>query len=475
MLYSRSSACSTILASKKILMRKPYLFIVMALLTGCASYQPQPLAPLKMMAAYEERSLTKPELQRFITASLPKTTSAWGLSKLTLAAYYYSPELDAVRAKLTSGEAATETANQRPNPSLSLPLQYADQPIKPWTYGLALDIPIETAGKRGYRVAQAQQLSDAARLNIGQTAWQIRSRLRSALLDLYAATQHHSIIERQVDIQQNIVTMLERQLLLGSASRFELSQEQIILERDRSDLANNEKLMLDAKALIAQTIGIPLRALEPIKINLSDFESLTPQIPDNAARRQTVLNRTDILGALAEYDASQTALQLEVARQYPNLSLGLGYSFDQGVNKYSVTPAGITLPLFNRNEGPIAEAEAHRKEAATHVEALQDQAINQTDSALQHFHLATQNLVLIDTQGATRTAAFQADQRSFDLGAIDRLALSRSRRAVNVDAMTHVDAVVQVQQAITQLENAIQQPLDGIPLHAQSTETVIRK
>ncbi|MEE3509739.1 TolC family protein, partial [Pseudomonas sp. 10C3] len=81
-------------------------------------------------------------------------------------------------------------------------------------------------------------------------------RLRSALLDLYAATQHHSIIERQVDIQQNIVTMLERQLLLGSASRFELSQEQIILERDRSDLANNEKLMLDAKALIAQTIGI---------------------------------------------------------------------------------------------------------------------------------------------------------------------------------------------------------------------------
>jgi outer membrane protein TolC len=456
-------------------MHKQCFLTVAVLLTGCASYQTQPLAPQKMMAAYEERSLTNPELQRFITARLPETTSTWDLSKLTLAAYYYSPELDAVRAKFTSGEAATETANQRPNPSLSLPLQHADQPIKPWTYGLALDIPIETAGKRGYRVAQAQQLSDAARLNIGQTAWQIRSRLRSALLDHYAARQHHAIIERQVDIQQGIVTMLEKQLSLGSASTFELSQEQIILEHDRSDLANSEKLMLDAKTLIAQTIGIPLRALEPVKIDLNDFESLAPQIPDNTARRQTILNRTDIQGALAEYEASQAALQLEVARQYPNLSLGLGYSFDQGVNKYSVTPAGITLPLFNRNEGPIAEAEARRKEAAIHVEALQDQAINQTDSALQHYRLATQNLALIDTQGTTRTAAFQADQRSFDLGAIDRLALSRSRRAVNVEAMTHVDAVVQVQQAISQLENAIQQPLDGIPLHAQSAEAVIRK
>ncbi|KIH83368.1 TolC family protein [Pseudomonas batumici] len=456
-------------------MHKQCFITVVVLLSGCASYQPQPLAPLKMMAAYEERSLTNPALQRFITAHRANTTPLWNLSTLTLAAYYYSPELDAVRAKFASGEAATETANQRPNPSLSLPLQYADQPIKPWTYGLALDIPIETAGKRGYRVAQAQQLSDAARLNIGQTAWQIRSRLRSALLDLYAASQHHAIIERQVDIQQNLVTMLEKQLSLGSASTFELNQEQIILERDRSDLANSEKLMLDTKALIAQTIGIPLKALEPIKLDLSDFERLTPQIPDSTARRQTVLNRTDILGALAEYEASQAALQLEVARQYPNLSLGLGYSFDQGVNKYSVTPAGITLPLFNRNEGPIAEAEARRKEAAIHVEALQDQAINQTDSALQHYRLATENLALIDTQGATRTAAFEADQRSFEIGAIDRLALSRSRRAVNIDAMTHVDAVVQVQQTISQLENAIQQPLDGIPLHAQSTEAVIRK
>ncbi|TPG77940.1 TolC family protein [Pseudomonas mandelii] len=475
MLYSRNPARSATLLSKKMRMQKQCFITVVVLLTGCASYQPQPLVPLKMMAAYEERTLTNTELQRFITAHQPKTTNDWDLNTLTLAAYYYSPDLYAVRARFASGEAATETANQRPNPTLSLPLQYADQPIKPWTYGLALDIPIETAGKRGYRVAQAQQLSDAARLNIGQTAWQIRSRLRSALLDLYAASQHHAIIERQADIQQNIVTMLEKQLSLGSASTFELSQEQIILERDRSDLANSEKLTLDAKALIAQTIGIPLRALESIKIDLRDFDHLTPPIPDNTARRQTILNRTDILGALAEYEASQAALQLEVARQYPNLSLGLGYSFDQGVNKYSVTPAGITLPLFNRNEGPIAEAEAHRKEAAIHVETLQDQAINQTDSALQHYHLAKENLALIDTQVVTRTAAFQADQRSFDLGAIDRLALSRSRRAVNVDAMTHVEAVVQTQQAISQLENAIQQPLDGIPLHDQSTEAVIRK
>ncbi len=39
---------------------------------------------------------------------------------------------------------------------------------------IALDIPIETAGKRGYRMAEARYLSEAARLNIAQTAWEVR-------------------------------------------------------------------------------------------------------------------------------------------------------------------------------------------------------------------------------------------------------------------------------------------------------------
>jgi hypothetical protein len=43
-------------------------------------------------------------------------------------------------------------------------------------------LPIETAGKRGYRTAEAQRLADAARLAAGETAWAVQSRIRTALL-----------------------------------------------------------------------------------------------------------------------------------------------------------------------------------------------------------------------------------------------------------------------------------------------------
>ncbi|MDP1619963.1 MAG: TolC family protein, partial [bacterium] len=175
-------------------MRTLFLLSIVALLSGCAmqSYQARPLDPAKLAKSYEARTLDSAELHQFIQTSLgqdviPWPPKSWSGKMLTLAAFYYSPDLDAARAKWGTAKAGIVTAAQRPNPTLQLPFQHTtgSSGNSPWTFGLGLDIPIETAGKRGYRIAQAQQLSDAARFSIGNVAWQVRSRLRAQLLKLY--------------------------------------------------------------------------------------------------------------------------------------------------------------------------------------------------------------------------------------------------------------------------------------------------
>src|SRR5205085_2292763 len=98
-------------------------------------------------------------------------------------------------------------------------------------------------------------------------------------------------------------------------------------------------------------------------------------------RRELLLTRPDILASLAEYAASQSALQLEIAKQYPDIHLSPGYEFDQGDNKWSLG-VGITLPIFNRNQGAIREAIAKRSEAAANFATLQAHAINETERAV---------------------------------------------------------------------------------------------
>lgn len=435
------------------------LITALALLAGCATYHAEPLAPEQMLAAYEARDLNAPSLRQYLVAHSGNSQTGWTPDRLTLAAFYYSSELDAARARYSASLAAIDSAGERPNPTLSLPIQYTAATTKPWTYGLALDIPIEIAGKRGYRIAQAQQLSSAAQLAIGQVAWQVRSQLRTALLDLFASQRREDLLQRQVTLQQELVEMAQQRTRLGEMASSDANQQRMALMRTENDLAAAHQSGLDARSRAATAIGIPLPALEVVTPDLSLFERPAPAIPADSIRRAAILNRTDLRAALDDYEASQAALQLEIARQYPNLSLGLGYSFDQGQDKYSLTPGVVNLPLFNHNQGAIAQAEAQRKEAAIKVEALQEQAINASAAALRNYDAARQRLSLLDQLAANQSAAREADRRAFASGETDRLTLRQADLAASVDALSRLDAQVQLQQALLQLENALQRPL----------------
>lgn len=127
-------------------------------LTGCVHYRAQPLVAAKVAADYESRSFADAGLRGFletnhVTGEWPRRV--WDVESLTLAAFYFSPELDLARAQWGTAQAGLRTAGQRPNPTVTASPQYNTTTLtpSPWVMALSLDIPIETAGKRGYRLA----------------------------------------------------------------------------------------------------------------------------------------------------------------------------------------------------------------------------------------------------------------------------------------------------------------------------------
>ncbi len=452
------------------------LCLIAVLLSGCATYHAQPVAPTALMNAFDARTLDDPALLRYVAAHCSGACApgVWDLNTLTLAAFYYSPTLDIARARHGASQAAIQSAGQRPNPALQLPLAYyATNPQvgePPYTYGLGLDIPIETAGKRGYRIEQAQQRSNAARFNIGNVAWQVRSLLRDRMLILYSAIRRASILEQQLAVQQQVAGMLDKRLSLGAASELEDNQVHITLNRNRLDLANAQKQIADARAQMASIIGLPVSAMHNVDVRFDAFERVYPDMPVDDARRRAILNRADLLAALSEYEAGQAALQLEIARQYPDIHIGPGYTFDAGANKFDLPMSGVTLPLFNQNQGPIAEATARRKELAARVNALQAQAIDDTDRAVQNYRAALKNLQLADTLLSAQQRQLQGLQRVFQVGELDRLALTLARYEFYTNTLARQDALMQVQQHIGQLEDAMQRPLSATDIQAVNRE-----
>lgn len=440
---------------------------IAALGGACVHYQPKPITPAATLGELDARTLSDPDLARtaepaHLVANWPP--DVWNLQTLTVAALFYNPDLESARAAWGVARAGLITAGQRPNPGVSAGPGYnsTSDPatITPWILNLDLDFTIETAGKKRHRIEQAAGLSEAARFDVAAKAWQVRADVRQALLDLFAATRSAAVLTRQRDLQENNLTLFQRQLDAGEISTFEMGQARLLRDSIRLALADALRQQRDARVRLATAIGVPVAALNGIQLSFDRFASVPTNVPGASLRREALVNRADILSALSQYAASQAALQLEIARQYPDIHLGPGYQMDQSDNKWTLLFFPASLPLFHRNQGPIAEAEARRTAAAAQVTAVQARVIGAIDRAMADYQaaadkLATADQILAEAQTLERTAETQ-----LTAGAISALDLGVIRVELATRELARLDALVQLQRALGDLENAVQRPVD---------------
>jgi outer membrane protein TolC len=221
---------------------------------------------------------------------------------------------------------------------------------------------------------------------------------------------------------------------------------------------------------VAQALGVPLQAIEgrELKFDLS-VAGILPAIRGRDAldteetRRRALHSRADILAALADYAASQSALQLEIAKQYPDIRLGPGYEYDQGLHKWGLAVGTDFLPIFNRNQGPITEAQAKREQAAAEFLALQVQVTGEIDRALTARTTSQDQLRQIDALLDTQRKHVQAVTAMVKAGAADQFDLRSAELEVATTEQARLDALLKVQQALGQFEDAVQVPLNALP------------
>lgn len=438
-----------------------------ACVTGCAvqAYRPAPLAPRATAAQVEMRSLDASALRDWMRQAAGYNPSEWPLTRwdlnsLTLAAYYFNPSLDVARAHAAQASTAVQTAAMKPNPSVHVGPGYETTPGSPFMFGFDFSLPIETAGKRGYRIAEAQHLSEASQIQISETAWEVRSRVRAALVNYVFAEQMARTLHAQEARQTQYVGLLEARYRAGEIALPEVTPPRIDLTNLRQVQRSAEGQVNVARASLAAAIGIPESALnlKIIQWRGADFPPPPSTLAAAGLRTAAIENRLDVQRDLANYEAAQSALQLEIARQYPDVDLGPGYAYEEGSHMISLA-LGAVFPLRNRNEGPIAEALAARKAAGVQLLATQSAVIADTDEALAQYRAAWAQLQearhsATQAQEQNRTAAAWSKS-----GESDPLVALTAELQLSVADRARIDALRQTQLALGTLEDALQRPL----------------
>jgi outer membrane protein, heavy metal efflux system len=437
---------------------------------SCATYRPAPLKPAEAAHQFAERTLAGPDLCRYLRANLAAGLSAcpptrWNLADLTLAGFFYSPDLAVAEAKLNVARAAIITAGQRPNPTIGIGPVYTASGIPsfaPWAIGAAeLNFPIETAGKRGYRIAQAERLADAAALGVGETAWRIRSAVRTALLNHLLAQRDYDLAQAYESASERTAKLLQERVSAGAASAPELNFALANLAAARLKAAQAQTRVPDSLNTLAGVLGVPVDALQGMTFAWAELERPSDEssLTERSIRQLALLNRIDLRRMLAEYAATDEALQLEIARQYPDINLGGGYSWEVGENIFQLLPI-VSLPLMNQNQGPIAEVRAKRAQAAAEFRALQQSIIAQTNGALTRYRGSLDAFAQASSSAVFSQKRLAGMERAAQLGDIDGLALATARLETIVAEQAKLTALAEAQAALGGLEDAVQRPLE---------------
>ena len=434
------------------------------LLAGCAvqRYTPTPIVASATAAQFESRSLADSGLRSFEERNLvhpvsPWPPKTWDLQTLSLAALYFNPALDVARARLATAEGAIVTARARPNPTVDF------VPGVPTPYLLTQDflLLIETAGKRGRRVQIAQNLDQAAQLDLADSAWTVIVGARLALLNYLVASQILEFLRSEQRVREDQIGILEQIHSAGEIPRLDVDLARIELSKTQVATRIAEGQVASAKAVLAAAIGIPVAGLEGAEFSWPEMD--TPPTPESLSadqvQRDAVLNRLDIRRSLAQYAVAEDALHSEIAKQYPNFNIGPGYTYEERNNFFTVG-FSTSLPIFNRNQGPIVEAQGRRMEAAAAFMQTQAQVIARSERALAVYTAALKELAEAESLQNLQETQLQIMQQGIRAGADNRLSLDNVEIQSWVLARARLDALARAQRALGELEDAVQRPLD---------------
>lgn len=448
--------------------RAPLVLLAGAfLLAACVHHSPAPLSAADGVNELRSRSLDDPAFLAFMQMNVPKAekaapVAAWDLEMLTWAALYFSPELDAARAERAIADAAVQTASALPNPFFSLGNSYVtpEDEQSPWILQPTLDFTVETAGKRTHRSDQARALATAARFELGAVAWDIRSRLRNALVEVILGEQELALLRAEEAIREELLDTIEQRVALGDLSSLLVADAAMELGRLRQMRLESEDNFINARISLAETIGVPVAALSEKTFLLPEVAvpSEGAALPEHL-EADALLTRLDVLGSLAEYAASEAALQLEIARQYPDVVLGPGYRWRE-IEKRWLVGIAFELPIFGRNEGPIAEALANRALAAARFQQVQNAALANLDRAIRRYSFTRD----VHAQATKSLAAQEIDEQkmeqAFALGDIDAGTFANIRLQTAAARREQMRVFRDLQLVSGALEDAVQKPWD---------------
>ena len=299
-----------------------------------------------------------------------------------------NPTLAAAGNEVEMAEGDRLQASRRLNPAVSTTSEgypLFDSGPKPSFFDgqeltIRADQEIEIGGRRRLRTASAATGVSIARSLQADQRRLVDLAVQRAYLQVVLAKAERDVAGAALADIDRMLGITKARLGQGEIAGGELRRLQVERLRFVDDQFATDLALRNAKAALLAAMGFRdlsqdfdvSGALTELPIVLTAFAmtGAADTLDRAAIDKQAMANRPDLLAARSEQERADTETQLQRALRTSNVTAGGGY-------KRTLTSNGVVfgvtvpLPLFNRNPGGIARAEAERRRAENRATAAE--------------------------------------------------------------------------------------------------------
>lgn len=361
-----------------------------------------------------------------------------------------NPELAAARTEIEAVEGVRLQAGTRPNPELAYLIEDTRRDTRTTT--VQVQQPIELGGQRAARIDAAERALDAARFELDARRLAVRAAVATAFFDLLALQDRARVAEDSLALAQRSSRAAGRRVAAGQVSPVEETKARVAEAGVRIELTQVGAEIVAARARLAYAMGRPLGAARP-EGRLDDL----PALPPADAVRDRLDAAPGVRRAMLELERRRALAALERARRLSNVTVSVGTRrVEEAGRQQAVVGVSIPLPLFDRNQGNVLEAQRREDKAADELRAARALAEAEAEQALARLAAARDEARALASDvlpGAQ--SAFDAATKGFELGKFSFLEALDAQRTL-LQARTQVlRALAEAQRAAFDLQRIL--------------------